>query len=148
MKAFEEYVQEGIVKKQAPNKARALSLMEEAEEKKKFLELAIDNIPEEKISANFVIDSAYDSIIELIRAKMFLNGYMAKSSHEAEVSYLKILLFSEAEVRFMDELRYNRNGIKYYGTIFSKEYAKKVLEFLNKIYPQLKRECEKSQNNL
>ena len=38
----------------------------------------------------------------------------------------------------MDEVRYNRNGIKYYGTTLDKEYAEKVFAFLNKVYPKLK----------
>ncbi|MBI5797583.1 hypothetical protein HZA98_01625 [Candidatus Woesearchaeota archaeon] len=138
MKVFEEFLKEGIVTKQSSNRARALSLLEEAQEKKAFLEIALEKIPKEKISPNFIIDSSYDILIEIIRGKMLLDGYASKSSHEAEVSYLTILQFSEPELRFMNELRYNRNGIKYYGTIFNKEYADKVLAFLKKLYPSLK----------
>jgi HEPN domain-containing protein len=35
-------------------------------------------------------------------------------------------------------LRYYRNGIKYYGTILNKEYAEKVLKFMEKMYTLLK----------
>ena len=47
--------------------------------------------------------------MELIRAKVLIDGY-ATASHEAEVSYMRNLGFSEHDVRFMDELRYHRNG--------------------------------------
>ena len=87
---------------------------------------------------NFIVEQGYDVIMELIRARMFIDGYNAGNSHEAEVSYLIILGFQESEVRFMDEIRYYRNGTKYYGTILDKNYADKVLEFMNKIYPRLK----------
>lgn len=137
VKRFEEFLKAGIVRTQAKNDARADSLMKEAEEKKAFLEVAMKNIPAELMSPNFVIDSAYDIIMELIRAKMFLAGFNS-GSHEAEVSYLRELGFSEAEVRSADELRYNRNGIKYYGATHDKEYAGHVLELLKRMYPKLK----------
>ena len=105
---------------------------------KKIKEIPIENIPKEEMNANFIIDYSYDTLMELIRAKMFSEGFNSKSSHEAEVSYLKNLSFSESEIRFMDELRYNRNGIKYYGRIFEKEYGENVLKFMREIYPRLK----------
>jgi len=139
MRKFEEFVKKGIVKKQSPNKNRALSLVKEAEGKKAFLNLSLSSIPREKMNPNFVADYCYDILMEIIRAKMFLDGYNATgSSHEAEVSYLIVLGFSEADATFMDELRYYRNGIKYYGTILDKSYAEKVLVFMNRNYPKLK----------
>jgi len=36
-------------------------------------------------------------------------------------------------------MRFFRNGMLYYGTILDEEYAEKVCNFLNKIYPKLKR---------
>jgi hypothetical protein len=75
--------------------------------------------------------------MELLRAKMFIDGYNAGSSHEAEVSYMSVLGFSVADVKYVDELRYYRNGTKYYGTILNIEYAVKTLKFLDKTYPTL-----------
>jgi hypothetical protein len=134
---FEEYLNTRTVKKQSPNLERAHSLQKEAEEKKKYLEVSIKSIPSKSMNANFIIDYCYDILMELIRAKMFTQGYNAGNSHEAEVSYLRKLKYSEADIRFMDELRYNRNGTKYYGTIFGEDYAKTVLTFMNKLYPKL-----------
>jgi hypothetical protein len=75
--------------------------------------------------------------MELVRAKMFLDGYNAGNSHEAEVSYMTIIGFSETDAKYMDEIRYYRNGTKYYGTMLNNEYTENVIKFLNKIYPKL-----------
>ncbi len=138
MKNFEEFVRAGTVKKQSPNIHRALSIIKEAGGKKDFLETSLKNIPPEEMNFNFIADSCYDILIEFIRAKMLIDGYNSGSSHEAEVSYMRILGFSESEIRFMDDLRYYRNGTKYYGAILTKEYANKVLEFMKMVYPKLK----------
>lgn len=138
LRNFEEFLKEGYVKKQTPNRQRALSLIKEAEEKKRFLEISIKNIPEGEMNANFVVESCYDILMELVRAKMFLDGYNSSNSHEAEVAYLRILGMAENDVRFVNEIRYYRNGIKYYGTILNKEYSGKVLDFMNMFYPKVK----------
>lgn len=138
MKDFEEYLLQGIVKKQTPNRERAISLIAEADKKKEFLEISLKNIPPELMNANFIVDYCYDILMELIRAEMLLEGYNAGNSHEAEVSYLKKIGFIEPKIRIMDELRYYRNGTKYYGTILSNDYAKKTLEFFKQIYAKMK----------
>jgi len=78
--------------------------------------------------------------MELIRAKMLLEGYNASGfgAHEAEVSYLRVLGFNEKDVQFADQLRFFRNGMLYYGTILDKEYAERVIEFTKKTYAKLK----------
>ena len=53
------------------------------------------------------------------------------------------LSFPKKDIRFMNELRYHRNGILYYGRDFDAEYARKVLDFLERIYPELKRLSER-----
>ncbi len=77
--------------------------------------------------------------MELIRAKMLLEGYNASGfkAHEAEVSYLRKIGVRENEVQFVNQMRFFRNGMLYYGTIFDEEYAKKVIEFTKKIYGSL-----------
>ena len=99
---------------------------------------------EEKIkltneNANMFIENCYDILISLIRAKMIKDGFSSygDGAHIAEVSYMRILEIPERDVRFMNELRYFRNGIKYYGQKFDKEYAEKVLIFLNTLYKTL-----------
>ena len=108
LKRFEEFLREGIVRKQQPNIERAESLLKETEDKKQFLEDSIKIIPVGKMYPNFIVDSCYDILIETLRAIMFIEGFNSGTSHEAEVSYLRILGFEEYEVRFMNELRYRK----------------------------------------
>ena len=71
---------------------------------------------------------------------MFFEGLSASGfeAHKAEISYLKVLGFEDKEVQFLDQMRYYRNGMMYYGTILDGEYAKKVVEFTKKVYKKLR----------
>jgi len=91
-------------------------------------------------SANTIIKLSYDIIMNLIRAKMIMEGYNSsgQGAHEAEVSYLRELKFRENDVQFCNQLRFFRNGIMYYGKNFDPEYAKQVIDFLKKTFSQLK----------
>jgi hypothetical protein len=137
-KSFDEFMKSGKAKTQTPNRQRAISLAKEAKDKKEFLNISIASIPPQKMNPNFIVDSCYDIMLEMIRARMLLDGFNAGSSHEAEVSYMERLGFPETDISFMDEIRYYRNGTKYYGTILSTEYANKVLSFMKRVYPKLK----------
>ena len=92
-------------------------------------------------TANHIIKNAYDIIMELVRAKMLLDGFSTtgKGAHEAEVSYMVKVGVSNRDVDFANDLRYFRNGITYYGKQFDKAYGDKVLEFLKRMYPMLKK---------
>lgn len=133
MKTFEEYLKKGFVKIRKENITRVKSILEEADRRLGFF----NAITISEKSANYIIENMYDVIRELIEAKMLLEGYKSYS-HEATVSYLKKLRFSSSEVEFMDELRDIRNQTKYYGHLVNIEYAKKVSEFTNRIYPVLR----------
>lgn len=141
LKKFEEFIKENIVKKQSIDKPRAEFLIKESEKDYNSLLEMIEKIKLTDNNANIFIKACYDILMELIRAKMLLQGYNASGlgAHEAEISYLKILGFNEKDIEFADQLRYFRNGMLYYGTILDKEYAEKVVDFLNKIYPKLRR---------
>lgn len=141
VKNFDEFIKNGIVKKVKPNPSRINDLNAKAEKKKESLQERIDKIELTEGNAEDYIESCYDIIMLFIRAKMHSNGYKASGlgAHEAEVSYLRNLSFSEGDIQFADQLRYFRNGMLYYGTTLDKEYAQKVLEFFNQIYPKLKK---------
>ncbi|MBU0457769.1 MAG: hypothetical protein ABH824_04155 [Nanoarchaeota archaeon] len=141
LRYFEEFLEEGIVKKQTPDILRARSLMKESEETYFVLKEIITKLGLGDKNANYIIKNSYDVIMELIRAKMILEGFNSSGQgiHEAEVSYLRELDFNETEIEFANQLRYFRNGILYYGKSFDAEYAQKVLDFLEKIYRRLKK---------
>jgi len=140
IKSFEDFIKEGIIKKQSPDKSRAEFLIKEAERSYlSFLDL-LKKIELKDNNANDFVKSCYDILMEIIRAKMLLEGYNSSGygAHEAEVSYLRILGFNEKDVQFVDQIRFFRNGMLYYGTILDKEYAERVIDFLKRIYPKLK----------
>jgi len=140
MKPFDEFIKKGIIKIQTPDKSRAEFLIKEAEQNYNYLLELIEKMGIKDKNANDYIKNCYDILMELVRAKMLYKGYNASGygAHEAEVSYLKILGFKENEIQFVDQMRFFRNGMLYYGTILDKEYADKVVEFTKKVYPKLK----------
>jgi hypothetical protein len=139
MLTFEEYIKRGIVRKRTTNFERASALIENSKNRQNFLRKILSKIKIEDSDANNIIEQIYDILIELIRAKMFIDGFEAsgRSAHEAEVAYLKILNLLEEEINLMDELRMFRNGVKYYGKRYTKEQAERSLEFMNNFLPKL-----------
>ncbi|MBI2584191.1 MAG: hypothetical protein HYW25_05970 [Candidatus Aenigmarchaeota archaeon] len=144
LKTFREYLAEGTARRQSPDKLRARSLIAGSEDSYKVLLSFAEKMGLDDSNANHIIKNAYDIIMELIRAKMFSDGFATtgKGAHEAEVSYMAEIGFSGRDVEFANDVRYFRNGIMYYGKRFDKEYAEKVLGFLKMIYPALKKMCE------
>ncbi|GBE19879.1 MAG TPA: hypothetical protein ENG87_05280 [Candidatus Pacearchaeota archaeon] len=140
-KEFEYYIKKGVVKKSSQNKPRAEFLIKESEVSMEGLKERIEIIGINDKNANSIIKDCYDIMMEIIRAKLLLEGYNSSGSyaHEAEISYLKKLGFPEGEISFLNELRYFRNSVTYYGKILNKEYAEKVTAFLRKIHPKLKK---------
>lgn len=144
LRTFEEFVRQGVVRKVLPNPERAKSLVAESERKLKALRVRKEKIDLDDENANDYVESCYDVILFLVRAKLFKEGYAAKgqSAHEAEVSYLRVLGFSEQEVTIADKLRYFRNGVLYYGTMLDAEYALMVWGFLETTYLRLRKILE------
>jgi len=139
LKEFEDYLTEGVLRKINPNTERALFLAEEAKRKLRNLKKLISKLGVDDDSANDYVNFCYDIIMALIRSKMYKEGYVSSGlgAHEAEVAYLEKLRFPKNEIRFADQLRYHRNGILYYGKLFDKDYALKVIEFVKKAYLKL-----------
>ncbi len=139
LKSFEEFLAENVAKKQRPNASRAEFLLKESEKEYAFLIELSKKFDINENNSNHFVKSCYDVILELIRAKMLLNGYNAtgQGAHEAEVAYMRLLNFKENDIRFVNQIRFFRNGMLYYGTIVDVEYAEKVFEFTKEIYPKL-----------
>ena len=140
MRTFREFLRQGLVKKRKEDESRSRNLIEGAKERKRIME---KYFPLNDETAVKIVEECYDIIRELLEAKLSREGYKSYN-HEAVVSYLTILGFSKNDVIFLDRLREIRNGIKYYGKKIKLEYAKHVKDFLDKIYPKLKKICESS----
>src|SRR3989338_358206 len=139
-KNFKEYLDKGVIRKCSPNKPRARFLISESGKSFNGMKKRLDVMGIDDENANSIVKDCYDIIIELVRAKLLLDGYDSSGqfAHEAEISYLMKLGFSDNEVSFINELRYFRNSVTYYGQLLNVEYAKKVAEFAERIYPKLK----------
>ena len=140
IRKFDEFIKENIVKKQGIDKSRAEFLVKESENSYNSLLEMVQKIALADSNANMFVKSCYDILMELIRAKMLLEGYNASGfgAHEAEISYMRVLGFDEKDVQFADQLRFFRNGMLYYGTILDRVYAEKVIEFTRRMYTKLK----------
>lgn len=139
LKKFEEYLAEGMAKRCAIDRSRAEYLVSEARLSLEGLSEIMEKIGINDKNANSIIKECHDILLEITRAKMLLDGFCAsgKGAHESEVAYFAKMGFNQNDVDFLNKLRYFRNGITYYGKIFSKEYAGQVFSFLKKIYPKL-----------
>ena len=144
LKPFNDFLKEGIVRKQFPDKERAKFLINSAENAFQSLLEMVHKVEINDKNANTFVKNAYDPIMELVRAILLINGFNSSGSyaHEAEVSYLRELKFSESEIEFANQLRYFRNGVVYYGTLLKADYANKVIYFVRRIYPKLKKIAE------
>ena len=140
LRQFDDFIKEGIVKIQSPDASRANFLIKESEKDFEFVNVIAKDHGINDKSANSIVKLAYDVLMERIRSKMLLKGYNAigQGAHEAEVSYMRHIGFSENEVQFADQLRYHRNGMIYYGKMLDDEYASKVFSFMNKVFLRLK----------
>ena len=140
LKHFGEYLKLGVVKKQTPDKLRAEDLISESDRKLNSLNRTLKDTGLDNENANDIIEYCYDIIINLVRAEMLLKGLNSSGvgAHEAEISYLREIGFSENEARFANQLRYFRNGIKYYGKRFDEEYAEKVISFMKQARKRLR----------
>jgi len=141
LKPFKVYIEEGTVKRITPDFNRAVFLSKEAEKRMVFLKELKEKIGIKDDNANYIVENSYNVLSEVLRSKMLESGYYASGigAHEAEVAFMENLLFTHDEIVFMNSLRYFRNSILYYGKILDEEYGKKVLTFLDNIYPKLKK---------
>lgn len=141
IKSFEEFTAEGVVRKVSPDTQRAENLFLESERKFFLLKKTIKNMGIDSTNANDYVEYCYNILLFLIRAKMLNQGYTStgQGAHEAEVAFTRTIGFSESDTVLLDQLRYFRNGILYYGKRFDKEYAEKIIKFTERIYNSLKK---------
>lgn len=140
VRRFSEFIKENVVKRQGIDNSRANFLIKESGNSYNNLLKMIEKFKLDDDSANLFVKLCYDILMELVRARMLLGGYNASGvgAHGAEVSYMRVLGFNEKDVQFIDQMRFFRNGMLYYGTQLDKAYAEKVIDFTKRIYALLK----------
>jgi hypothetical protein len=75
LKGFEEFLYNGVVKKQSVDGDRARNLILESKDKYIFFKKVKMSIGVEELNSNYVVETCYDILIELLRAKVLLDGY-------------------------------------------------------------------------
>ena len=98
----------GIARKVSQDTARAKSLSEISNERIMIIPvITVKN-------CNFVFEDYYTSIMELLQAIIFLNGFNV-SNHIGLGFYLRDILCRDDLYRIFDDLRFKRNSLTYYG---------------------------------
>ncbi len=139
VKSFEEFVDEGIAKKVSVDTQRAKNLILESKRRLSFVRETIQKMGIDNDKASIYVEYCYNVIMPLIRAKMLERGYTStgQGAHEAEVAFSREIEFTQAEIDTLDQLRYFRNGIVYYGKRLDKNYAEKIIAFTISISKKL-----------
>jgi uncharacterized protein (UPF0332 family) len=119
-----------------PDIKRARSLMETAKERINL----IKEINEK--NCNFVFEDYYTSILELLQAIAFINGFNI-SNHICLGFYLKEILKREDLYMIFDDLRYKRNSLTYYGNKMDFETAKQAIEKSKRLINEIKKLVKK-----
>ena len=109
MKDFELFVQNGDVKKQAPDNNLSDSLIKDSIKRLEYSKSP--HLSEE--NAKYIYENAYESLREAADALLFIKGFKS-FSHEATISFVQRFdEFSVREISEFDRMRVKRNGMKY-----------------------------------
>lgn len=118
-------------KRISSDKNRARSLIETAEERINLIE-KINNK-----NCNFVFEDYYTSVVEILQAIAFSNGYNVLN-HICLGFYLRDVLRKEDLFRIFDDIRFKRNSLTYYGNRMDFETAKQAIFNSQKLIKELK----------
>ena len=115
-----------------PDKEKAKSLIETAEDRIKF---SIRDLNEK--TANYIFEDYYSSVLELAHALVLLDGYKI-NNHVCLGFFLRDVLKKEDLFRLFDDCRYKRNSLVYYGKRMDFKTAKDAIEKAKKLMNKLK----------
>lgn len=119
------------VRKIFPDIQRANSLKETAQQRINL----ISEISEK--NCNFVFEDYYASLLEILQAIAFKNGFNVLN-HVCIGYYLRDILKRGELYLIFDDLRYKRNSLTYYGNRMDFETAKQAIKKCKKLINQLK----------
>lgn len=126
MMPFEYFLQNKEIKKISIDINFAKSLVKDMYERiEKSLML------DSKVFAKVVFENIYDALRDFCDALLASEGYKSYS-HQASISFLLKEGFDVSTIEEFDQLRYKRNGSKYYGQAISFEDAEQIKEFYSK----------------
>ncbi len=118
-------------KRLTPDNERAKSLIETAEDR-----ISLIKEVNEK-NCNFAFEDYYSSLLELLQAKCFLDGFNVLN-HLCLGFYLRDVLKREDLFGIFDDLRYKRNSLIYYGNKMDFETCKDAIDKCKKLIKEIK----------
>ncbi len=131
--SWDDCLENNSVVKVSPNKERAKSLRETAEERLKLIKEIYEK------NCNFVFEDYYTSLLEMLQAMTIIEGYNI-SNHLCLGFYLKDVLGRDDLYLLFDDVRYKRNSLTYYGKRMDFETAKKAIEKCKKLIGAINKE--------
>ncbi len=139
LRDFKEYVRSRVVETRPTNTERVHSLEAESAHRAAYVDSVCKNLGINESTANYIIESCYDTLIALARARLIEANYYARGegAHEAEVAFLRTIDVPESDINFLNELRYRRNRILYYGDRYDTVYAHQCQEKLQELRSKL-----------
>jgi hypothetical protein len=132
MMPFDYFLKNKEVKKTSPNLELAKSLIKDMNER-----ISKANMLDTNMFAKIVFENIYDGLRDFCDALLALDGFKSYS-HQASISYLLKKGFDVSVVEELDQLRYKRNGSKYYGEVIDFKDAQQIKEFYNRIKVKIK----------
>mgnify|MGYP007077390954 CR=1 FL=1 len=105
-----------------PDIAKAKSLIKVAKGRVDFIE----NIEIIQKSANYIFENYYSSVLELLHAKLLIDG-LKVANHICIAYYLRDNLNESKLFRQFDNCRYKRNSLIYYGRMMDFNTAKEAI---------------------
>ena len=116
-----------------PDKGRAKSLIETAENRIKFSNKELN-----ENTANYIFEDYYSSILEIVHAFVILEGYKV-DNHICLGFFIRDVLNREDLFRIFDDCRFKRNSLVYYGKRMNFETAKGAIERAKKLMNEFKK---------
>ena len=129
---WKECIESSASLKVTPNKSKINSLMDTAAGRVQFA--TETNIKES--NANYLFESYYASVLELMHALVLLHGYKV-SNHICLGYYLRDILQRQDIFRLFDDCRFKRNSLVYYGRRMDFETAKLGIEKSKQLIAEL-----------
>lgn len=129
--SWNDCVESNSALKVSPDKSRAKSLIETAEER-----ISLVKEINEK-NCNFIFEDHYTSILELLQALIISKGYKIMN-HVCLGYYLRDVLKRGDLFIIFDDLRFKRNSLTYYGKRMDFETAKTSIEKCRNLMTELK----------
>jgi len=116
-----------------PDKGKAKSLIETAEERIKFTNKELN-----ENTINYIFEDYYSSILEIVHAIVILKGFKV-NNHICLGFFIRDVLNREDLFRIFDDCRFKRNSLTYYGKRMNFEIAKDAIEKSRKLLSEFKK---------